>query len=124
MKKPEVSPKALSAWLTAAMVGPVALVSASSSWLAVLVAVILCGLLCIAIFRFSGGLVWKNKGYCVVAILWNLYAAAVVAAQGSICWPGKGSELVIPLVLILLAALSAVSGAQNAAAVSGTLWPL
>lgn len=124
MKNREISPKAFTAWVAAAMLGPVALISASSSWIAVLVAGILCGLLCAFIFRSCEGGVRKHKLYSGVALLWNVYAVAVVADWGSICWPGKGGEIVIPLVLIALGAISAYRGAPGACAVGACLCPL
>ncbi len=120
----KVSSKALAAWLLAGMLGPLALTSARAFWVAVLVAAILCGTLCIAVFECTEKLESKNKAYSILVIVWNCYAAAVVADQASICWPGEGSERVIPLVLIALAAITSADGAQRASAVSATLCPI
>ncbi len=124
MTNPKLSSKALTAWLLLAMLGPLALASARASWVAVLVATILCGVLCVAVFACLDRSAGKSRLYAVAVIVWNCYAAAVVADQGSICWPGKGSELVIPLVLIALAATASAGGAQSASAVSATLCPI
>ncbi len=124
MKNREVSSKALAAWVATAMLGPAALVSARSSWICVLVATILCGILCVVIYNFSGGNVWKNKVFCCIAVIWCIYAAAIVSAQGSIVWPGRGAQVVVPLVLIVLAALSSCHGADRASSVAATICPL
>ncbi|MGM9600619.1 MAG: hypothetical protein ACI3W5_03390 [Faecousia sp.] len=124
MKSHEISPKAFTAWLATAMLGPVAMVSAVSSWSSVLVSSILCGVLCAFIYRCCDGGMRKHKLYSGLALIWNVYAAAVVANWGSICWPGKGGQVVVPLVLIALAAISAYNGTRGASSVGAALCPL
>ncbi len=124
MKSPEVTPKALTAWLAVAMLGPLALTAARESWLAVAVTGVLCALLIITIHDFSDSRIWTNRIYCAVLLLWHIYAAALVAYQCRICWPGKGSGVVVPLVLLVLAALSSAQGADRASRVAATLCPI
>ncbi len=124
MKTPEVTPKALTAWVGCAMLGPLALNACRFPWLAVMLAGVLCTLLCTTIHGFSDGRIWQSKPCCAVLCLWNLYAAGAVASQAAVCWPGRGSNLVVPLVLLLLAAISAWNGADRASRVAATVCPL
>ncbi len=124
MKSLEVSPKALTAWLACAMLGPVALAAAGNTWLAVLITGTLCSLLCVTIHAFSDSRLWGNKLYSAVLLVWHIYAAAIVAGKAGICWPGRGAEVVVPLVLLALAGLSAWNGAERASRVVATLCPL
>lgn len=124
MKNREVSSKALSAWVAAAMFGPVALVSAGSAWSAVLVTAIVCSSLCLVAFRFGGDFACRSRIINVLFMLWNVYAVAAVAALACQCWPGKGSQIATALVLIALGAVSAYQSERSAAAVAATLCPL
>ncbi len=124
MKNREVSSRALAVWLATAMVGPVALVSAGSSWSALAVVVIVCGLLCAVVYKSWEGSVCNSKLVNVLFLLWNVYAVAVVASLACLCWPGEGSQITTSLVLIALASLSATKGERSACAVSATLCPL
>lgn len=124
MKSPEVSSRALTVWVTTAMVGPVALVSAGSSWSALAVVAILCGVLCAAVYKSWEGGVCNSKLVNVLFLLWNVYAVAAVASMAGQCWPGKESQIATSLVLIALGALSASKGERSACAVSATLFPL
>lgn len=120
----ELSPKALSCWIAAAMLGPVALTAASSAWPGVLVAGILCGTLCLTVWRFGAKGVLNNKIICFAISLWCVYAASEVAAQAALCFPGKGASLAVPLVLLLLSAFGSCKGINSACAVAATLLPL
>lgn len=124
MKNREVSSRALSVWVATAMVGPVALVSAGSSWSAVVVVAVLCGALCTAIYRSWGGSTCQSRIVNILFMLWHVYAVAVVASMACLCWPGKGSQIATALALITLGALSACKGGRSASAVAATLCPL
>ena len=106
------------------MLGPVALIASRSSWIAVAVTAILCGILCGVVYRLWGENFCESKLINILFLLWHIYAAAEVAFLGCLCWPGKGSQIVIPAVLILLSALSAYQGERSAGAVAGILCPL
>lgn len=124
LKNREVSSRALSVWVATAMIGPVALVAARSSWSAVAVVATLCGVLCAAIYKAWGDRACHSKLVNVLFILWHIYAAAELASMASLCWPGRGSQLATSLVLIALAALSATKGERSASAVAAILCPL
>ena len=124
LKNREASSQALSLWLATAMIGPVALVAARSSWSAVAVAATLCGVLCAAIYKVWGNNICQSKFVNVLLMLWHIYATAEVASMASLCWPGRGSQLATSLVLIALAALSAGKGERSASAVAAILCPL
>ncbi len=124
MKNREVSSRALSVWVATAMIGPVALVAARSSWSAVAVVATLCGVLCAAVYKAWGDGICHSKLVNALLMFWHLYAAAEVASMASLCWPGRGSQLVTSLVLIALAALSASKGERSASAVAAILCPL
>lgn len=124
MKNREVSSRALSVWVTTAMIGPVALVAARSSWSAVAVVATLCGVLCATVYKAWRDGICHSKLVNALLMLWHIYAAAEVASMACLCWPGRGSQLATSLVLIALAALSASKGNRSASAVAAILCPL
>lgn len=124
MKNRELSSRALSVWVATAMLGPVSMVAARSSWSAVAVVATLCGVLCAAVYKAWGSSRCHSKFVNALLMLWHIYATAEVASMASLCWPGRGSQLATSLVLIVLAAFSATKGERSASAVAAILCPL
>ena len=112
----------LGAWIVAAMAAPLAQFAAGESWLTV-AAVGLAGLvLCLAAWGWG----WNPQlpGW-LAALEWAWIACLLpmVLLQTGASWPQAKNEIAIPLVLLLLAVLSAQQGATRAArACAAAFW--
>lgn len=115
----EIPGTQLGAWLLAATVGPIMSIIGRNGWLTVLVAAVVCAVLCFCVL--SGKQVELPCWLCMLELGWLTVFLAGIARIGGACWDVADTFPVIPIVLLLLAALASQNGAAHAARSGATL---
>ena len=103
MNRETISHKRHWAWLAVAMSAPLAHFS-GSSWLAVLVAGLICG--CITALLPKHYESSQNRIWSLLQLLWIILLTSQLLSLSASYWPGPKSEWVVPAVLLAAAAYS------------------
>lgn len=119
-KKVEQYP--LWAWIFVAISAPAAQLAGRGPWLSVLLLSIVCGGLCWGIHTLSEEQPEIRRWYCVVEFLFLALILGKFAGMSAGCWPTGNSYPTVPLILLILAAFSALDGANRASRVGGVLF--
>lgn len=102
MRSETITYRRLWAWLLVAMFAPLAHFS-GGSWLAVLIAGVICCCALALIPHYEGAVV-NSRALCLIEYVWALLLLGQFAPLSAQYWPGRGSGFVIPAVLLILAA--------------------
>lgn len=117
----KVAQSPLWAWVLVALSAPAAQVAASGPWVGVLAIGVLCGGLCWGIHAVIQEPIQK-RWYCVAEFLFLILVTGKFAQMAASCWPTGNSYPTVSLTLLILAAFSALDGAERASRVGGVLF--
>lgn len=110
------------AWTAAALSAPTAMLAGSGEWLGVLALGIACGGICWGIHVLTEETPEMPAWYCAAQFLFLILAVGVFTGMTAECWPTGNSFPTVPLTLLILAAFSAMDGANRASRVGGVLF--
>ncbi len=122
MSNKQVRSAPLLAWLLAAMSVPLAMVVAAQDYVCVALVALACCLLCGCVVSISGGNCCGGRLYCGIQLLWLILATGVAAYWAENVWQTEKSGLAVSATLLILAALSAYSGAERSSRIGSTVF--
>ena len=109
----------MTAWLLAAVIGPVFCVVGQDGWTAVLPVCVVCGVVSACALRYGSN--EMPRWLCALEWLWLAIFLGVTAQQSATCWEDAGDGSAVGIMLLILAALAAQQGANRGARVGATL---
>lgn len=111
----ELSEKQKRLWLLAAISAPLAQLTGGTSWLAVLLTGVLCGAFLYFVQRLRDHIDSFPSWFAAAVQIWVLVKLLFLIKVAGNCWQADQSGYFVPVVLLLLAALSAQKGLKAAA---------
>lgn len=122
MSNKQVRSAPLLAWLLAAMSVPLAMVVAGQDYVCVALVALACCLLCGCVVSISGGNCCGGRLFCAIQLLWLIVATGVAIHWAENVWQTEKSGLAVSATLLILAALSAYSGAERSSRIGSTVF--
>lgn len=107
------------AWLLSATIGPVLSIVGSGGWITTAITVIVCVALDLVVLSCKQMAV--PRWLCVVELLWLVLFLGSVAEISAGCWLAIDTLRIIPIVLLLLAAMTAKDGVARLGRIGATL---